>query len=444
MRSRLSQTQSPLAVAHKSDIRFFVRNFSFFANFGLSKIAVYATPIFIAAIAPAQVYGAIEFGWAIALFSATLVAGASLAGLNQRYLVLRDRVVGDELALITMAGAGLGVALGLGALMLGAPPEWAVALGSLGIAVFHNVASTFFRMRGDRNLTAWFDGTATIAAGLIIAGLWAAQASMTTADLALAYIVAAAAITLGSAAIFLSLRRPNLHDRMRRSFIIGSPILAGAVLAMWLGVGGRMIIGFLDASLVATYSLMFRVAGLALGIHQLATTMLFARLYAARTRDADRLLLPFLTGVGTLTGLIAFTAPPFVHHAGFEALQNGGEAGFRKALPIVCVQIFFWIAFAMLQLRINRAGLAARAIAPIAWITVGGALAIVVAARMFDFGLVGLCWGIAIQSAAYFWAEWAILARARLPHRRIGLCAAGFGVSLTAWALVNQMIQAST
>lgn len=417
------------------------RTIFFLGNFGLSKVAIYAIPLLIAAVAPADVYGAIEFGWAFALLAVAVIFGAPLSGLNQRYLVQKDRRVSDELALIAIVGGTLALLLWTGAETFGARPEWAVALASLGVATLHNIASTLFRMRGDRTLTAWFDGTATIVAALIVGALWLTQPTMTVHGLGVAYALTAAGIAAGGLALFLWLHEAGLIDRIARSWTVGLPMLAGGILAMWLGVGGRMIVGFVDASEVATYSVMFRVAGLALGIHQLAITALFARLYAARTREADRLLLPFLAGVGALTALIALAAPPLVHIVGFEALENGGEPLFRKALPIVCVQVFFWIAFAMLQLRVNRSGLAGRAVWPIFWVTILGTATIVGSAKLFSLGLVGLCWGIALHGAAYFLAEWFVLIRARLPHRRFGQCALVFGLLLTGIAIANQMLQ---
>lgn len=417
------------------------RTIFFLANFGLSKVAIYAIPLLIAAVAPPEVYGAIEFGWAFALLAAALLFSAPLGGINQRYIVQKDRRVSDELALTAFIGGAIAILLWVGAEPLGARPEWAVALASLGVATLHNVASTLFRMRGDRTLTAWFDGTATIAAALIVGALWLAQPAMTVHGLGVAYAFAAAGIAAGGLALFLWLREAGLMGRIARSWTIGLPMLVGGILAMWLGVGGRMIVGFVDASYVAAYSVMFRVAGLALGIHQLAITALYARLYGARTREADRLLLPFLAGVGALTALIALAAPPLVHVIGFKALHDGGEAMFRKALPIVCIQVFFWIAFAMLQMRINRSGLAGRAIWPVLWVTLIGTAAILASAKLFSLGLIGLCWGIALHSAAYFVAEWLVLVRARLPHRKVGQCALAFGLLLAVIALVNQMLQ---
>lgn len=95
----------------------------------------------------------------------------------------------------------------------------------------------------------------------------------------------------------------------------------------------------------------------------------------------------------------------------------------------------------MLQLRINRSGLAKLAIAPIFWVTVLGTALIIGAAKLFSLGLIGLCWGIALHSAAYFAAEWLVLVRARLPHRKVGQCALAFGLLLAVIALVNQMLQ---
>ena len=96
-----------------------------------------------------------------------------------------------------------------------------------------------------------------------------------------------------------------------------------------------------------------------LGLHQVAVTALFAWLDRARTCVADRVLAPFLGGVAAIIAVIPFVAQPLLVRFGFAALKSDGIVVFAAVLPILGVQVFFWIAFAMLQMRINRVGLAA-------------------------------------------------------------------------------------
>jgi hypothetical protein len=189
---------------------------------------------------------------------------------------------------------------------------------------------------------------------------------------------------------------------------------------MWIGSGGRIMIGLLAPSGLAVYSVAFRFAGLALGLHQIAITGLFAYLYRARTRVADRLFSIFLLVVLLALAILPFAIGILLHFVHMAALQGpGGDLVFRL-LPILGLQIFLWIAFAMFQLRVNRSGLASRSILPMLAVTLGGIGGIYVAVTLFSVGLVGLCWLIAFHNLLYVACFWWLLVSVRLPHRRMG------------------------
>jgi O-antigen/teichoic acid export membrane protein len=402
----------------------------FLANFGLAKAAIYLIPLFIAAMAPPDVYGGIEFAWAAALMAATFLVGAPIAGATQRHLIGKDQEVLDELALITVVGCLMGaVAWGI-AQTWGFAPYVLIAVASFGAAIVHNALSGWFRMRGQRNRTAWADGTATIIAGFIVLALALALGRLSVASVTYAYAAFSVAAGFAALILFMRIKNADWPVRFKRSLVIGIPMLAGSILAMWLGVGGRITMGALAPTDVAVYSLAFRVAGLTLGIHQLAITALFARLYKARTRQADSLMSPFLIAIALLNIMLALLAPWIMQQFHFAALPESDRGKFAAIIPIVCFQVFCWIAFAMLQVRINRSKLAGKAFWPILWVTVIGAGLIFASASFFKLGVVGISWGIGIHSAAYFVAEWVVLARARLPHFKIGLVALAGGVAL--------------
>ena len=415
-------------------------NAAFLANFGASKALVYLIPLTIAAVAPAAVYGGIEFAWAAGLLVASILVGAPLSGVTQRYIVGKERVVADEIALVTLLAAGAGTLIWWAMEAVAAPLEWRIAAASFAVAILHNSISTIFRMSGRRNLTAWADGTATLVAGALAAILWVVG-SLTLSGMTMIYGAAGVAIAAGSALVLWRTRAAGLRDRLAASFAIGLPMLAGGVLAMWLGVGGRMMVGFFDAAHVAAYSFAFRVGGVALGVHQLAITALFARIYGAVTKRADQMLAPFLGGVAMLTAGIAVAGPLVVPYFRIEALAGDGVAVFVRILPIVCLQVFFWIAFAMLQMRVNRYRLAATVFWPMLWVTVGGTGLIVAAMWGLGLGIIGLCWGIAAQSVAYFLCEIWVLSRRKLNHARVNWVALGGGIALSVIAVGTLIIR---
>ncbi len=425
----------------KSPALLMFRHLPFLANFGVAKVLIYAVPLIIAAWAPAEVYGAIEFGWAFALIAASALTGAALSGVNQRYLVRGERQVSDELALYVALPCLITILAWAASGAAGLSNEWQLAIASLGVAIIHNTVATLYRMKGARILTSWADGTATLFAGAIVATILLLGTALSTTSVTQAYLLTSGIAGIIALFIFMRKRQSGIGSRIALSFTIGAPMLAGGMLAMWLGVGGRMMIGMLSPEHLAAYSVTFRFAGLALGIHQLAVTALFARIYSARTRAADRILWPFLLGVGGLNAAIALVAAPLAGHFQIAALDGGGVAVLDRIIPIVCLQVFFWIAFAMLQMRINRAGLAKRALIPLLWVTVPGTALIYGAARLFSLGIIGLCWAIALQAAAYFAAEYWVLARARLPHVRVGMAALASGAVLTLIGVINLVVR---
>lgn len=413
----------------------------FLVNFAAAKAAIYLVPLGIAAFASSTVYGAIEFGWAVALMAAAMLTGAQFGGINQRYLVSRDRVVNDELALWTALCCASALTMWGLAIALELPVFWQVALASCGVGVIHNVWSTTARMRGARVMTAWADGTATFVGGALFASLVVLGQSSAMRELGAGYAALAGAGALTATGLFLRTRQPHLRVRIGRSWQLGLPMLANAILATWLGVYGRILIGLFAAEAVSAYGLMFRVAGLALAVHQLAVTALFAQIYSARTRAADRMLAPFLLVVAAILGTLALAAPVVVPMIPIAALDEGGIIQFTAIFPVVALQVFFWIAFAMLQMRINRSGLAARAFGPMLLVTLAGTCMTVLLGWLSGGDLAVMCWAIGAQSAALFWVEWFVLSKARLPHARLGWIALVGGTALAAIAVVNQMVR---
>jgi hypothetical protein len=392
----------------------------FFANFFIAKMSIYAAPLVIATIATGPVYGAIELAQSFGLLVTSFVIGAPLAGITQNYLIRGDARVVDQLAAISAIFSGLSL------LFFGAFWAWGIessiqlVTAAFASAVLHNVAATWFRMRAARNLSAWVDGTALLSSLLIvaIAVLLTGQAQMAT--ITSGYLILAAIVTILSGLLALRTISSGLLSRLVESTRVGIPMVVVGTMATWLGVGGRMTVGLLDAHNVAAYGVAFRIAGLALGLHQLAVTGLFAMLYRARTRMADFVISLFLAGVGIIVLGIGFSGRLIIGNFDFAALDQNGRDVFVKILPIVCVQTFYWIAYAMTQLRINRSRLAGKSILPTVFITFGGIAVIFGSSYFLDIGIAVLCWLIALHAAAFFFLNIYMLGQVgRMPHKKI-------------------------
>jgi hypothetical protein len=243
---------------------------------------------------------------------------------------------------------------------------------------------------------------------------------------------------IGFAAALLRFRSSALLARLADAARIGLPMVITGVFAVWLGVGGRILVGLFNPGQLAVYGLAFRIAGFALGVHQLATTALFARLYRARTAWADRTFACFLIPIALLLAGISMLGDRVIGAIGFEALRPVDEPVFASLLPVVALQTFYWIGYAMLQVRVNRSKLAGKSVLPTFVLTVGGVAVICAVGQLVSDSVVLISWLVAAHSAAYFFLSWFILARRGLPHRRIGWVGIAAGLFLVLIALVQQ------
>lgn len=411
----------------------------FLPNFALAKLAIYLTPLLIAAIAEPALYGAIEFAQSVGLLSVGLIVSAPLNGVTQRYLVGRREPFGDLVAATTalagiacLAVAGVGWAMGLDGVAM-------LAMAALASAVVHNVASMVFRTLGRRNISAWGDGVAMLIAGVIVAVLLATRGRADLRDATVAYMLVTVATVVGGLVALALLRRPDLGSRLLDACRIGFPMALVGTMAIWLGVGGRVTVGLLNASALPAFGLAFRVAGLTLGLQQLSTTALFVRLYSARTRAADRLLGVIYAAVAVMAAGIAIAGRYLPDLVAIKALEGGAVDEYRRILPVTTLQVFYWIGYAMSQMRVNRSRLAARSIVPTA-VVLGVGLALTFAVGWWvSNDIVVLCWLVAAHAAALFAVNMMVLAGRGLPHARIAWVGAAGGAVLTLIAVATQL-----
>lgn len=390
----------------------------FLFNFGVSKLLIYATPLVIAVVVAGDVYGAIELSQSAGLLLATLLIGPALQGLTQRFLIHKEAayqwvtlvLVGGFL-LLSLAALGLSVLLGLG-------DDLKLVAASLGVAGLHVAGNSTALMLGRRNAATWIAGTNILGAGLLVSLSLAAIGYVSVTGLTIAYAAIDLAALVAVAALLRLVAR-GTWQLLKRVTTIGLPMMLVATLSIWLGVGGRITVGAFNTDALPVYGVAFRVAGLLLGFHQLVVTAFFVALYRGRIREADRMMTGLLATV-LLTGLgLCFAAFPIGALFADGALAGDGLAAFARILPLTVLQTFYWIGLALLQLRINRYNLAARAIAPTAIVTVAGLVAIAAGALLVDSSVEALCWMLAAHSALLYAATSWVLRRRRLPHARI-------------------------
>lgn len=409
----------------------------FLANFIVAKGVVYLMPLVVAATASAQLYGGVELALAIGLQACAILLGAPLAGIVQIYLIKGDREVGDLLLLLTFASA-LALSVLTSLLWLVRADSMVILVASiLTVTVLQNTASTWYRMRGERNRTAWADSVSILIAGVVVAGVVAGFGADATGIAAFAFTLLTGLTALLSGAALLRHRTAGLRRRLLAASRVGLPMMVVGMFSIWLGVGGRILIGFTSAESLAAYSLAFRISGLALGVHQLATTAAFPALYATRTKQADRLLSLFMLAVLAVSIGLAIVGPYAIDVMHFSALAPGDRAMFRALVPLTSLQTYLWIGYALLQFRINRSRAAKASIVPVLVVTVVGIGAILLVARFVSNDARLICALIALHAACYFAMAWLILAKKKLPHRFVGLTGLGGSLVLAAIAALS-------
>jgi hypothetical protein len=401
--------------------RFTLSNFLFAGNFGVSKIAAYAAPLVIASIASPQLYGALELSLAVGLQIASLVMGSQLSGVTQAYLVNNDNRVKDILFAVAAAASGGALTIFFGLHAAGANVEAMMVAAAFSFAVVQNVGSTWLRMHGARNTTTWVDSAGLLLSGsvvLLAVGLGASDQMMTVVWACVAF---AAIVFVVSTAGLLATQNRGFWQRLLNFSKLGFPMMVAGTIGIWVGVGGRIMVGITNPSDLAPYSLAFRIAGVALGVHQLAMTAAFSKIYRARTRQADKIISSYMILVLALTIGICIVGPLVIAHFKIPALDHDGRSLFLRLIPLCGLHTFLWIGLAMLQLRLNRANLAKASILPTLIVTVGGAGLIYLCDLWLSLDVVAIAWMIAAQAGLYVLAAWMTLARRGLPHLKVGI-----------------------
>jgi O-antigen/teichoic acid export membrane protein len=407
----------------------------FLVNFGIAKAVVYLIPLLLAALVSERLYGTIELGLAIGLQAGALLLGATLAGVTQLFLVRRERGFGVPLILLNFLPNAALLVAGAALWLAGASLEAVLIVAVIGATVLQNTASTWFRMHGERNRTAWADGASLLisGAGALLAVAVAGPDALGTAS---AFLMAATGvIAAGGGALLWRHRAAGTIQRLRRATILGLPMMVAGVFSIWIGVGGRILVGLVGAADLAAYSVAFRIAGLALGLHQLATTAMYPQLYASRVRSGDPLLAIFLAAVLAVSIGLAVAGPLIPDFIHFSALGRRGTELYRALVPVTVLHTFFWIGFALLQMRINRFGAAKASILPLISVTLLGIGIILLAAFTISNDVRFVAWLIAAHAAAYFLTANLILLRRRVPHVRTGLVGLAGGAVLCLIAL---------
>lgn len=398
----------------------------FLLSYGAAKGCAFATPLALAFLLTPTDYGALEFALTAGLLGATLAALGVPQAMPRLILVQGESRSVDVLALAVLAAGTVGLAAAALFWISGAPGQWRLA-GLLLVLFAGQLAASFWaRIHGRAALTAWLDNGAILLVGvaaLPVAAGWALGIAGAGAWLPLG--IAGLAMMLLSVALILLLRthQPGLGAAWRRAAGMGVPMMAGGLLLFAITGAPRLLVGqFAGLEALAVYAFAARINLVLLLGHQILMTAFFARIYQMDAARADRLFSAVLagltlvaTGLGVawpwLAGWMPVVVPPLI-------------------FALVAVQTILWIASAMLEMLVNRDGLAgpaARWTALVAGLAIGG---LYLASTRMSFDLVMLCGVFVAMLTGLVFGQMAVLWRhgVRLPRLMLVIPVAAFAL----------------
>jgi hypothetical protein len=395
----------------------FTRVIPFLLSFGAGKVAVYCVPLVVAAMASPEIYGSVEVAYATTLLVATALISAPLHGLSHRFLIFSRTDIRDQAAalvlganLFSLCALGIGLSAGLGAPIL-------LILAVSGVTATQIVLSFLLRIKERPGILAWIDGLVLLL-GMGIVGVAELTLGGATLRITIFGYVAVGLLAAALAAyVLIRDRMPRLWQRLRENLHLGATMAVYAMFGTWIAVSGRILVGLTSPHDLPAFGVAFRIAGLALGVQQLALTAFWNQIYTSRTRRADGLLARAIGATAVVVALIAIFGRQVIASVRFEALDGNATLLAQSLLPPVSLHVFFWSAQVLLQARINRLGAARAAIVPLALVS-GAGLFCIIAAHLGGARTIAIVWLIACYSAAYFATTWITLARRGFPHVR--------------------------
>jgi hypothetical protein len=414
------------------------RGFLFFlANFAVGKGLAFFGPIGLGVLLAPAVYGSLEFALAGALLAAMVATLGVPSGAMQLVLMRQGRKVVDLLG-GTAAAIGLAALLAAGALwVFGFELRWSLCAAFVALCAAQQGGVAYARAYGLRNFNVWIDHAPTIAAVVVAAGLAAIGKGGDPQRLLFAVsALGAVAMTIAGAIARRDLA-PQFVRRMREAAIIGLPMVGASLVGAWMVSSGRIYMGlFLSQEDVYAYAFAFRVASLLVLLHAVVGTAFAAQLYKMPTRRFDPIGASAVGALAIGALLLILVAPERLAIGWFSPAMAAILAA-RPALALVSAQVFFWVASAMVEMRVSRARGAAASMQLnlIVSLCVGAALLLWRHYGQIGFG--GLTAALLAQQAAGCAAQYASLfQRGVTPRKTVFVTLIG-GAVVTVTALLR-------
>ncbi len=410
---------------------------SFLFNFSLSKLISFAGPIFLGLYLQTDVFGGIEFTWAIGPVAALVLTIGAPAAAMQSILVEDDNNVLDLLSAATALCAIAGLAATGVLLAWGASSHYLLASSAIGLFGLQASSLAYARASAWRIGNLWVEHMPTFVL-LTCAILFSAIGAQNRMS---AYICGFALISL--ATLLASLRllgRTSSQDfvaRITRSARFGLPVVAAMIAGVWIFGSGRVwfqLFGNEDG--LFAYALSLRASTIIMLVTAVVIGAFSAELYKMPTREFD-IATAALTAV-LFVGALAYVAgAPELWLARRIGAGNADAILRQESIALVPAQAFFLGSQLLVDMRVARTGLAAAAATLSA--CVAGLFSLAAA------GLHGVGWSsslaltilIIAQQAVALAASHTVLAwrRKALPLAGLVSGCGGLGLCVAAWWL---------
>ena len=407
----------------------------FLLSFGAGKVAIYCVPLAVAAMASPQIYGSVEVAYATTLLVATALISAPLHGLSHRYLIFHRADIGDQAAALVLGASLFSLCAAAVGLLAGLRAPIVLILAVSGVTATQIVLSFLLRIKQRPGILAWVDGLVLLLGMAIVGISEVALGGATLTITIIGYVLVGVCVAAVAAYVLVRDRMPHLWQRLRANLQLGTTMAVYAMFGTWIAVSGRILVGITSPNDLPAFGVAFRIAGVAVGVQQLAFTAFWNQIYTSRTRPADRLLAWAIAATALVVALISIFGRLLIGTVRFEALDGNAVYLAQSLLAPVSLHVFFWSAQVLLQARINRLGAARAAILPLAIVSAAG-LACIVAAHAAGASTIVIVWLIAGYSAAYFATTWITLARRGFPHVKTLQVAIGCGLVLALVSLL--------
>lgn len=332
-------------------VRILIREGVFLGSYGAAKSVAFAGPLWVAAHAPAEVYGSIEFALNVGVWGA-MILGLGLSGsIPLRLLVHKDVDAVKAIALFLAGIAGLGIAgAGIAGGIFGSLLIASCCLLTV-LSAAQQIGSIYLRVRQWRIATAWVENLAVHS--VVLAAVIAYYAVGGFGGTVVIVLAVLCVTVLAIAAPVLLHYHEGAFSSYKKSIKLGFPMLLNGLVMLAVCNSGRLYIGsFLAVTDVAYYAFAFRISGAILVAYQVVNLRFYNQLYTA---SAERigLLIFGMTGLFSLIGLVLATSYVWLAAYITPASLMGDKVG--QILPLVASQTTLWILTAMLELRINYA-----------------------------------------------------------------------------------------